>query len=720
MYRTLILCFLLLWTSGCLENKESRYRRWDQKGETHYVERKYESAIKEWQRVLSIQPNAIDIYYKIGKTYLRLAEFSKADETFNKIIQLKPDAWDAWLEIGRLRLLSGDLETAGKIWTKLSSNCNKDPAIHVFYGDLMVLKYQLNKAALAYQQALAIEPCLDIALIKLASCQVSQNEIELADKTYQIVASLGSHSSEAWLQMSHFWRLRDKLEKAEECIQEAIRLDPNDLSLQKVLAEFYFDLHQFEKARQTLNKILEQDRTNRSVRKVLVEVLLSQNIFSESHVLLEALSQEMANDIELELLRGKYHLLTLEPVLAINHFISVLEKEPKLSLVHYLLGLAYLSSGQRYLAQQSLIQALILNPYFSEAEITLADIYYKQGDFDFSLEHARRVCDREPENFRAHLVMGNVLLAQRRFDEATIQFKLSQSIYPESALTVYQIASIAELSEQPQKALSLYRSLLSHQPRLADVALRCTRILIQRREIDEAVRFVEDVMKETEKKGYPYYMMGEIYLSAGNHSAAKTSFEQSVMFDPKLASAYIRLAEILERDGNWKEQIRILEKCVERIPQYSEVRMELARLYVQKGFWEKAVAILEDFVVRHPESPIAASNLAWLYLEGDTNLEKAFTLAQTAYEQLPQDPAVADTMGWAYYKMKIFGKAARVLGDALSQSPSNPEICFHLGMVVYAQGNPTEAIKNLRMALALGLGNPHQREAKTILQRIQP
>ena len=718
----LILCLILVWIVGCLESQESRCRRWNKRGDAFFAEKNYEAAIREWERVLSVKPNAVEILSKIGKTHLRLAEYSKADEAFIKVIQLKSDAWDVWLEMGKLRLLRGDLGAAEEIWAKLSKSGEKNPLHHVFRGDILVLRNQVSKAIPAYRLALSIDPHCQVALIKLASCQLAQKEFESADQTYQLAASLDSASPEILYQMSHFWKLKGNFERAEEFLKRAVRLEPNDLSLKKLLADFYFDLHQFEKARQTLTKILEQDRMNRSVRKVLIEVLLAQNKISEAQTLLDDLSKGNENDIELELLKGKYRLLIFEPVLAVNHFISVLEKEPKLALAHYLLGLAYLASGQRYLARQSVIQALTLNPFFSEAELTLADIYYKQGDLDTALEHARRVGNREPENFRAHLVMGNCFLAQRRYEEAGVQFRIGQGLRPEMPFPLYQMALSAELSNQPEKAMVLYRTLLNLQPNLADATLRYTRIMTQLGKMEAAVQFLQEGIngKEgREGKGYLQYILGELYLSADNLEKAKTWFERSILLDSRLGSAYMRLSQIAERNGNREEQIQILEDCAERIPEMSEARLELARLYFQKGLWEKSVSILEGLLARYPESPIAANNLAWLYLEKDVNLEKALTLAQAAYERFPQDPAIADTLGWIYYKIKVFSKAAQIISDALSHDPGNPIISFHLGMVAYAQGNAAEASRNLNSALAQGLGDPYRKEAETIIQGIR-
>ena len=172
------------------------------------------------------------------------------------------------------------------------------------------------------------------------------------------------------------------------------------------------------------------------------------------------------------------------------------------------------------------------------------------------------------------------------------------------------------------------------------------------------------------------------------------SFEKSISLDQKLASSYLRLAKIHEKSGDMQEQVRVLESCIQNIPDFQDAYTELARLYRQKGQWEKAVAVLETAVKKDPEAPLPANNLAWLYLEhDDTNINRAFALAQSAYERLPKDAAVADTLGWAYYKKNLFTRAVWLLEEARSIDPEQPLIHFHLGMVFNAQGNTTASKK---------------------------
>ena len=492
----LTLCLLFLWNGACSEDPEARFKRLDQEAKAHFARSEYDKALMIWEKALTIQPNSADIYQKIGDTHLRVGDYPMAAEAFRQVIHLKPDAWGVRLELAKLQLLSGDIGAAEASWDQLRRGGSNNPEMWIFHGDLMILKDQLNEAELSYRQALAIAPDSDLALIKLAACYFTQGKLAQSEKTYNSVASTEPMSAAVLLQMGDYWKLKGDLEKAEMFLVKAVRIEPENMGLQKILAEFYLDIRQYEKAGAVLHGLLEQRPHNRSVKKLLVEVLLADNRMEAARSTLEELVREGADDLELHLLKGKYHLLALESMQAVGHFEVAVKKEPNLPVAHYLLGLAYLSGAQNHLALRSFIEALRLDPYFSEADLALADLYYKQEEYEFGFEHAGRVCAREPENYRAHLILGNVLLAQRRYDEAMVRFKAASFLDPKAVSPLYYMAMANELSGKTEEALGLYRSLLEKNPKLVDAGMRYANLLIKTGGIERAKRFFEQALSK--------------------------------------------------------------------------------------------------------------------------------------------------------------------------------------------------------------------------------
>jgi len=366
------------------------------------------------------------------------------------------------------------------------------------------------------------------------------------------------------------------------------------------------------------------------------------------------------------------------------------------------------------------MRVLILDPYFAEAELALADIYYKNEEYELCLEHASRVSAREPENFRAYMLKGNVLLAQGKYNIAMANFINARQLHPKAFAPLYYMAMTAEKSNQLNKAIKLYSNLMENHPNIADVALRYARLLIKAGKIGEKKHIFEKAIKNAPKSGYLYHILGEVYISLDNTSKAMDCFKNAIDLQPDLTTSYLQLLAIYKKGQEFDKAEKILKACIKHMPDFPEAYIELAHIYKQEWRFNEAISTLETAIAKNPDSAYLANNLAWLYLERDINIEKAFTLAQKAYERYPDDPSIADTLGFAYYKKNLFNQALWILKKTLSKEPDNPMINFHMAKVLHAMGgNTSTAIPIINKAISLNLESPYKKEAEALLQTLR-
>src|SRR5262249_11061097 len=119
--------------------------------------------------------------------------------------------------------------------------------------------------------------------------------------------------------------------------------------------------------------------------------------------------------------------------------------------------------------------------------------------------------------------------------------------------------------------------------------------------------------------------------------------------------------------------------------------MQLAAIHErQQGFsaardaYEKLLTVSADFIP-------ALNNLAVIYSEHLGRPDTAYDLAKKAREIAPNEPHMADTLGWILYKRGEYTGAVRPLQEAATALADNPEIQFHVGMAEYMLGDETPA-----------------------------
>jgi Flp pilus assembly protein TadD len=128
-----------------------------------------------------------------------------------------------------------------------------------------------------------------------------------------------------------------------------------------------------------------------------------------------------------------------------------------------------------------------------------------------------------------------------------------------------------------------------------------------------------------------------------------------------------------------------------------------------QGDRDGAIASYKKALAIQPEQPVAANNLAYLMVETGQNLDVALSLAQIARRALPNSPNTADTLAWVYFQKGNYASARDLLEDALKTDPNNASMHYHLGMTYTKLSNNSDAVIQLKKAVALA---PNSQTAK--------
>jgi tetratricopeptide (TPR) repeat protein len=179
----------------------------------------------------------------------------------------------------------------------------------------------------------------------------------------------------------------------------------------------------------------------------------------------------------------------------------------------------------------------------------------------------------------------------------------------------------------------------------------------------------------------------------------------------------MNLGQLYQQTGKVDQAIHEYEAIVAKNPKVLTAHMLLGIIYQNQNQYDKAKAQYEQVLALNPKFAPAANNLAWMLLERGENIDVALSYAQTAREQAPDDPRIADTLGWIYYQKNVYLKALSLLKDAAEKLPSDPVVQYHYGMAQHKNGNPEAAKKILAASLKLNPNYPGAEEAKKVLSQ---
>ncbi len=674
----IILCTTLLCFS-CSESPEQVFQRLDAEAEQYFADKQYDQAISKWNNLLSLQPEAKDIYPEIAKSYQLSGRYTQALHAFQKHLKRAPGSLETLVNIMNIQIQLLDIEGARASWEKLKL-LPPNPMSLTTHGDLLAAQRQFLPAIEEYQKALVLDPNNQLTLARLAVTLVGQHKIKEAQSIYSILDNQHPNSPDILLQMGNYWLLLGDNEKCDLFLKKAILQVPDDQNLQIKLADLYIDSGHFTQAVTLFKKLLQNSPTNRFYKKMLLESLLLDKQLSEAGLLLSTLSTAETEDVDFLLLKGKYYLNRGEHLVAASQFELALKKEPGLPITHYFLALSYLASGQNNVGRSCLIKSLTLDPYFTAAELALADCYYKNGEYELALKHVTRIQLREPEHYRTYLLQGMLLTSLQKYDGALEAFRKAYILNTDNLAPQFYIGILFSLTGHPEQALPLFKTIIDKHPLLADATLNYAQTLTAEGYYDNALIYLKDLINTHPASPYLHHIYGLILLSVDKKQDAIKAFQMAIQIAPEMKESYLQLFKIYQKESIQLE--KILLKAIGKINNFEEALTMLAALYSSNGQTEKAIALLQEALVHAPNSPVLANNLAYLYLEYQpANIDEAMRLAALAYDKVSDSAAITDTLGWAYYKKNNLVRARWLLNEAVTLEPNNSQILFHLNTI---------------------------------------
>ena len=213
-------------------------------------------------------------------------------------------------------------------------------------------------------------------------------------------------------------------------------------------------------------------------------------------------------------------------------------------------------------------------------------------------------------------------------------------------------------------------------------------------------------------------LLGQLWAHDKQYAQAEQAFRKAIELNDALFPAYLNLAGLYLQTDKQDQAIKEYEAVLAKNANAIQAHMMLGMIHEGRNEIDKAQARYETILKLNPRFVPAANNLAWILAERGGNLDVALAHAQTAWEGNPEDPRIADTLGWVYYKKNAYLLAVNLLKEAAEKLPNEPAVHYHYGMALAKNNNPTEAKKALETALKLNPRFDGAEEARTTLEKL--
>lgn len=479
----------------------------------------------------------------------------------------------------------------------------------------------------------------------------------------------------------------NNLKAAQDLLDNTLKLDlkkPEREQVQVAKATLLARQADWEGARKIVDAVLAENQGNMDAHFLLGKILLSTKNPADAEIQLNQVAVARPNDEEAQLLLVRSQVLNKKESLAADSLKRAVEANPesarlRLELVYY-----YIGKGEREQVLRVLEKGLELQPGNLVFLKTLGEYEANQKNFSKAQNSFKRIMELKPDLPLGYMEMGQLMLAQSKFDDAGRWFKQAMDRENGWQSAIPALARTYLLQKDPEKARSFLQSEVGKRP---DAPL-------------------------------VYFFQGQVLQATGDLPGAEKAFLKATELAPQWPDAYRGLAEVFVQQGKLNEAIAKFEDAYQRKASLP-IRMQLAMLYDFGERHQDAIRVYQELLKEADQSPTLLNNLAYLYAEHSTDkntLAEGTRLAARALAQEPENPALLDTAAWLAYKQGDYEAAWKNIQDSLARAPNAGVHNLHAAMILYARGEKAQALEFLDKALSAQMDAKSKKQAESLKQ----
>jgi tetratricopeptide (TPR) repeat protein len=677
------------------------------------------AAFGELQRTANLDPTNLDAGVKVAEFYL-LAKNPKESRTYvTKVLEADPGYVDALALLANLELVDGNFEAASKAIDQVKAESIESDRFYNIKGRIFASQKKIEEAEEQFLKALDLGPdnFTNYRTLLLFYQQLNRNED--AEKILESAVTRFPENAQVYLLLANFHRANKDLDKAYAAARKAIDIEPENEAFRLMAADI---LKTDKKAKEAEAFLLEGLKTlpdSLEIKSTLADLEFDLQKFPEAQKLIEEILASNPTHGGATFVKAKLLLKDNKLREAADMLTSLTTNYPKWADPFYFLALTNLRLGEIELAQKNGRAALQLAPADSRYHTLQSQILLIQGDTQNAGKEASLALRLDNSNFAAAKLLAKSLLQDKRFDDA---IKVIEEIRSKVPTDIEMLGSLglAQLGKKDQEqAAQSFARLLELAPDNSK-ALALFTSLNAKGDINSAIGIVkEQITKAPEAAGH-YMLLGDLLLKSKKTDEALETFAKAQELAPQNPQPYIIRARVMHATGKTEEAVNEFQELIKTQPDSIPANLGLATLYEAQKKFTEAKTQYQKVLTLKPDQPAAANNLAYLTaLDENGDLGEALRLAMLAKQALPEDPRIADTLGFVHLKREAYGLAITQFQQAHDALPEDPVVNYHLALAQFSDNQKESALASIQKSLSSKTPFDEREEAEKLLQQIQ-
>lgn len=469
--------------------------------------------------------------YMAGKALRSAAQtderLQSAGDFFQKAINEDANFFQAYAELAQVHVIKKEYERAFNIYKSYQDKWPLAKEVNSAVGDIYY--YHLNdtrKAKGYYEKELELNSNA-VVQVRLGYCAYDDKNYELSKQYANQALKLNALESPALnlLGLSSMG-LKDSA-KAKEYFMQAARINKYEIPARKNLARLYELKTNYDEAKALYLQIIDADPSDAfamvsyaNLNYLQGNVKQAAAYFMQGVIVKPELENSKENPIQIFQFLSK-NRKDIKPVQTLADSLNESLLEGELSaqedfLYRSALGYASLYYLNDFAEAANQFQiALKLRPDALRLRFYLAESYYRSDKLPQALDYYRIYADdaKDSYNFaRCHLMIGRILVKQKKFEDAQLEILKSIRMYP-NAESYYQYGLALKGNKQNEEAVNAFEKAVRTFPNYIDVYLEMARTFEEMKKYDKALQNAQKAVSLDSSNYYSRQALSHVYFS---------------------------------------------------------------------------------------------------------------------------------------------------------------------------------------------------------------
>ncbi|MBN1307680.1 MAG: tetratricopeptide repeat protein [Chitinispirillaceae bacterium] len=213
----------------------------------------------------------------------------------------------------------------------------------------------------------------------------------------------------------------------------------------------------------------------------------------------------------------------------------------------------------------------------------LALIYYSQNKFTEAIKPLKQVTALQPNDFDGWYKLGAAFVAIENFTAAIAPLGRARALNPKSIPAIELLARCYRRNKETSTLTNLLREWIAVDPRRYDIKMEIGSILLDEKEIDEAIVMLNQAVRFIPSEAKPHLLLAKAYELQENDSLRFAHLSEALKFGSGDWETHFQLARYYLAKKRENDAERHLKQVVAINPAFARAHFEYGSLLNARG-----------------------------------------------------------------------------------------------------------------------------------------